>query len=136
MNYILSYLLFIQLLIQVECFVPNINACYDNKKILHNSLTLLRASLYNKNRWEPPDGYVPIKKETKWVSPEGYIPERLKKDNSLITNINDSIANIENEDELYTNNTENIQLEIDKILNKIEKIRDNVKNINRYNKKK
>lgn len=136
MNYILFFLLFIQLLIQAECFVPNINACYDNKKILHNSLTLLRASLYNKNKWEPPKGYVPIKKETKWEPPEGYIPERLKKDNSIITNINDSIENIENDDELYTNNTENIQIEIDKILIKIEKIRNNVKNINRYNKKK
>jgi hypothetical protein len=109
-------LLVIQLFLEINCYVPYINACFDNKKVLKDSLTLLRASVYNKNRWEPPVGYIPDKhKKVKWEPPVGYIPDRLRNQDII-------------------NEKENIEIEIDKILIKIEKIKKNVKNIKKYNK--
>ena len=130
----LLILLLIQLYSEINCFVPHINACFDNKKVLKNSLTLLKASIYNKNKWEPPEGYVPDKyKKNKWEPPEGYVPDRLK-NKEIIEYINNEIENCDNKDYLYTNKKENIEIEIDKILIKIEKIKNNVKNIKKYNK--
>lgn len=130
----LLILLLIQLYSEINCFVPYINACFDNKKVLKNSLTLLRASIYNKNKWEPPEGYVPDKyKKNKWEPPEGYVPDRLK-NKEVIEHINNEIEKCENKDDLYTDEQANIEIEIDKILIKIEKIKNNVKNIKKYNK--
>lgn len=130
----LLILLLIQLYSEINCFVPNINACFDNKKVLKNSLTLLRASIYNKNKWEPPEGYVPDKyKKYRWEPPEGYVPDRLK-NKEVIEYINDEIEKCDNKEDLYTDEQANIEIEIDKILIKIEKIKNNVKNIKKYNK--
>lgn len=126
----LLILLLIQLYSEINCFVPYINACFDNKKVLKNSLTLLRVSIYNKNKWEPPEGYVPDKyKKNKWEPPEGYVPDRLK-NKEVIEHINNEIEKCENKDDLYKDEQANIEIEIDKILIKIEKI----KNIKKYNK--
>jgi len=147
MNYYLITFVFTQLLIEINCFVPNINSCFvpkikssfDNKIVLTNSLTLLRASIYNKNKWEPPEGYIPRKnKKVKWEPPEGYVPNRFK--NNIITDIIDKeIEFCNNKDDLYCkeheDENENIEIEIDKILIKIEKIKNNVKNIKKYNSK-
>lgn len=135
MNYYLTTFVFIQLVIEINCFVPNINSCFvqkikssfDNKIVLKNSLTLLRASIYNKNKWEPPEGYIPNKyKKMKWEPPEVYVFNRFK--NNIIDK---EIKNYSNKDNLYCDEheNENIEIEIDKILIKIEKIKDNVKNI-------
>tara|TARA_B110001450_G_scaffold228958_1_gene229235 strand:- start:240 stop:584 length:345 start_codon:yes stop_codon:yes gene_type:complete len=108
----------------------------DNKIVLKKSLTLLRASIYNKNKWEPPDGYIPDKyKEARWEPPEGYVPDRLKFP-IIIDFINKEIENYDNKDELYSKEQDdnNIDIEIEKILIKIEKIKNNVKNIKKYNK--
>jgi hypothetical protein len=130
----LLILLVIQLFLEINCYVPYINACFDNKKVLKDSLTLLRASVYNKNRWEPPVGYIPDKhKKVKWEPPVGYIPDRLR-NQDIINDINKEIEKCDNKDDLYTNEKENIEIEIDKILIKIEKIKKNVKNIKKYNK--
>ena len=146
----LLILLLIQLYSEINCFVPNINACFDNKKVLKNSLTLLRASIYNKNKWEPPEGYVPDKykkhrweppegyvpdkyKKHRWEPPEGYVPDRLK-NKEVIEYINNEIEKCDNKEDLYTDEQANIEIEIDKILIKIEKIKNNVKNIKKYNK--
>lgn len=130
----LLILLLIQLYSEINCFVPNINACFDNKKVLKNSLTLLRASIYNKNKWEPPEGYVPDKyKKHRWEPPEGYVPDRLK-NKEVIEYINNEIEKCDNKEDLYTDEKANIEIEIDKILIKIEKIKNNVKNIKKYNK--
>lgn len=132
----LLILLLIQLYSEINCFVPHINACFDNKKVLKNSLTLLRASIYNKNKWEPPEGYVPDKyKKNKWEPPEGYVPDRFK-NKEMIEYINNEIEKCNNKEDLYTNEQANIEIEIeiDKILIKIEKIKNNVKNIKKYNK--
>lgn len=130
----LLILLLIQLYSEINCFVPHINACFDNKKVLKNSLTLLRASIYNKNKWEPPEGYIPDKyKKNKWEPPEGYVPDRLK-NKEMIEYINNEIEKCNNKEDLYTNEQANIEIEIDKILIKIEKIKNNVKNIKKYNK--
>jgi hypothetical protein len=91
MNY---YLL--KLLIEINCFVPNINLCFvqkikssfDNKIVLKKSLTLLRASIYNKNKWEPPEVYIPHNyKKVKWEPLEGYVPNRFK--NNIVSHIID-----------------------------------------------
>ena len=116
----LLILLLIQLYSEINCFVPHINACFDNKKVLKNSLTLLRASIYNKNKWEPP---------------EGYVPDRLK-NKEVIEYINNEIEKCDNKEDLYTNEQANIEIkiEIDKISILIEKNKNNVKNIKKYNK--
>ena len=97
----------------------------------------MRASIYNKNKWEPPEGYIPNKyKDVRWEPPKGYVPDRLKTP-IIIDFINKEIVNYDNKDELYSNkgDDKNIEIEIDKILIKIEKIKNNVKNIKKYNKK-
>lgn len=145
MNYYLIIFVFIQSLIGISCYTPSANSCflpkmkmnYDNRKVLKKSLSLLRASIYNKNKWEPPEGYIPDKyKDIRWEPPKGYVPDRLKTP-IIIDFINKEIANYDNKDELYSNegDDKNIEIEIDKILIKIEKIKNNVKNIKKYNKK-
>jgi hypothetical protein len=134
------FILFLIQLTNIYCFVPNINACYPkNIKTLHNSLILLNLSVNKK--WNPPEGYVPSRiKIKKWNPPDGYIPERLK-NKKIIEEINKKISKSENPDEFYTNNNvmcpkkkeQDIEIEIDKILIKIEKIKNNVKNIKKYN---
>ena len=87
----LLILLLIQLYSEINCFIPNINACFDNKKVLKNSLTLLRHQFIIKNKWEPPEGYVPDKyKKHRWEPPEGYVPDRLK-NKEVIEYINNEI---------------------------------------------
>ena len=128
MNYYLITFVFIQLLIEINCFIPNINSCFvpninscfvpninscfvpkiktsfDKKIVLKKSLIILRASIYNKNKWEPPEGYIPHKyKKVKCEKPDVYVKDIFKK-NVIIFIIN-------------------------KILIKIEKIKKNVKNI-------
>ena len=76
-----------------------------------------------------PDKY----KKNKWEPPEGYVPDRLK-NKEVIEYINNEIEKCENKDDLYTDEQANIEIEIDKILIKIEKIKNNVKNIKKYNK--
>jgi len=145
MKYYLITFVFTQLLIEINCFVPNVNSCFvpkinksfDNKQLLKNSLSLLGASIYHKNKWEPPEGYIPDKyKKMKWEPPIGYVPDRFK--NSVIIDIIDKEIEIcNNKEHLYSNEheDENIEIEIDKILIKIEKIKNNVKNIKKYNNK-
>ena len=54
----------------------------------------------------------------------------------IIDFINKEIENNDNEYKLYSNEYDkNIDIEIDKILIKIEKIKNNVKNIKKYNNK-
>ena len=80
MNYYLITFVFTQLLIGINCYTSNINLCFlpkmkmnfDNKIVLKKSLSLLRASIYNKNKWEPPKGYIPNNyKKVNWEPPQG-----------------------------------------------------------------
>lgn len=112
MNYYLITFVFIQLLISINCFVPNINYCFvpkiktsfDNKIVFKNSLTILRESINNKNKWQPLDGYIPHKyKKVKYEKSDVYVKDIFK--NNVIIFI------------------------INKILIKIEKIKNNVKNM-------
>ena len=62
------------------------------------------------------------------------MPDRLK-NKEVIEYINNEIEKCDNKEDLYTDEQANIEIEIDKILIKIEKIKNNVKNIKKYNKK-
>lgn len=136
--------LFLQLINLSNAFMPLYTTCSLNKKnVLKNSVILLHSSV-NNIRWEPPEGYVPKKK--KWEPPEGYVPkkknrepsegyvpESIKKENKIINDINEKIKKLENNDDLFTDNNDiDINIEIDNILIKIEKIKKNVMNIKTY----
>jgi len=123
--------LFLQLINLSNAFMPLYTTCSLNKKnILKNSVILLHSSV-NNIRWEPPEGYVPKKK--KWEPPEGYVPESIKKENKIINDINEKIKKLENNDDLFTDSNDiDINIEIDNILIKIEKIKKNVMNIKTY----
>jgi hypothetical protein len=123
--------LFLQLINLSNAFMPLYTTCSLNKKnILKNSVILLHSSV-NNIRWEPPEGYVPKKK--KWEPPEGYVPESIKKENKIINDINEKIKKLENNNDLFTDSNDiDINIEIDNILIKIEKIKKNVMNIKTY----
>jgi len=123
--------LFLQLINLSNAFMPLYTICSLNKKIvLKNSVILLHSSV-NNIRWEPPEGYVPKKK--KWEPPEGYVPESIKKENKIINDINEKIKKLENNDDLFNDSNDiDINIEIDNILIKIEKIKKNVMNIKTY----
>jgi|SaaInlV_125m_DNA_1040241.scaffolds.fasta_scaffold17677_2 hypothetical protein len=123
--------LFLQLINLSNAFTPLYTTCSLNKKnVLKNSLILLHSSV-NNIKWEPPDGYVPKKK--KWEPPEGYVPESIKIGKAVINEIDEKINELENKDDLFTDNSSiDINIEIDNILIKIEKIKKNVMNIKTY----
>lgn len=122
--------LFLQLINLSNAFMPLYTTCSLNKKsVLKNSVILLHSSV-NNIRWEPPEGYVPKKK--KWEPPEGYVPESIKNGKAVINEIDKKINELENKDDLFTDNDIDINIEIDNILIKIEKIKKNVMNIKTY----
>lgn len=123
--------LFLQLINLSNAFMPLYTTCSLNKKsVLKNSVILLHSSV-NNIRWEPPEGYVPKKK--KWEPPEGYVPESIKNGKAVINEIDKKINELENKDDLFTDNSSiDINIEIDNILIKIEKIKKNVMNIKTY----
>ena len=123
--------LFLQLINLSNAFIPLYTTCSLNKKnVLKNSVILLHSSV-NNIKWEPPDGYVPKKK--KWEPPDGYVPESIKNEKKIINEIDKKINNLENKDDLFTDNSNiDINIEIDNILIKIEKIKKNVMNIKTY----
>lgn len=123
--------LFLQLINLSNAFMPLYTTCSLNKKsVLKNSVILLHSSV-NNIKWEPPEGYVPKKK--KWEPPEGYVPESIKNGKAVINEIDKKINELENKDDLFTDNSSiDINIEIDNILIKIEKIKKNVMNIKTY----
>lgn len=125
------FLIFLQLINLSNAFMPLYTTCSLNKKnVLKNSVILLHSSV-NNIKWEPPDGYVPKKK--KWEPPDGYVPESIKNEKKIINEIDKKINNLENKDDLFTDNSNiDINIEIDNILIKIEKIKKNVMNIKTY----
>ena len=99
--------------------MPLYTTCSLNKKsVLKNSVILLHSSV-NNIKWEPPEGYVPKKK--KWEPPEGYVPESIKIGKAVINEIDEKINELENKEDLFTDNDIDINIEIDNILIKIEK---------------
>tara|TARA_Y100000389_G_C17229278_1_gene397278 strand:- start:226 stop:615 length:390 start_codon:yes stop_codon:yes gene_type:complete len=82
--------------------MDNTKMCLSqNKKILYNSISLLKSSIHNQNdkkKWEPIVGYIPerlkIKKneikleEKKWEPIVGYVPKRIKTKNKILEKIN------------------------------------------------
>ena len=135
--------LFLQLINLSNAFMPLYTTCSLNKKnVLKNSVILLHSSVNNikweppegyvpkKKKWEPPEGYVPKKK--KWEPPEGYVPESIKMGKTVINEIDEKINELENKEDLFTDNDIDINIEIDNILIKIEKIKKNVMNIKTY----
>tara|TARA_Y100000389_G_C17211146_1_gene388562 strand:+ start:136 stop:525 length:390 start_codon:yes stop_codon:yes gene_type:complete len=72
--------------------IDNTKICLSqHKKILYNSISLLKSSIYNQNekkKWEPRLGYIPERlkikndkiklEEKKWEPIVGYIPKRIK----------------------------------------------------------
>jgi len=129
----------------VNAFVPyvnlfkkihhtNNNVC-STKKIIHNSVSLLRASLHNKKtKWEPPRGYMPDsqKKLDKWVPPQGYIPCNEK----IAEKIDNDIDELFNEDALFsdiTRETLYINNKFDKLLDDINHMKNTVENIKKHN---
>lgn len=125
------FLIFLQLINLSNAFMPLYTTCSLNKKnVLKNSVILLHSSV-NNIKWEPPDGYVPKKK--KWEPPDGYVPESIKNEKKIINEIDKKINNLENKDDLFTDNSNiDINIEIGNILIKIEKIKKNVMNIKTY----
>ena len=71
-------------------------------------------------------------KKKKWEPPEGYVPESIKNGKAVINEIDKKINELENKDDLFTDNDIDINIEIDNILIKIEKIKKNVMNIKTY----
>tara|TARA_B110001450_G_scaffold247052_1_gene261691 strand:+ start:4944 stop:5318 length:375 start_codon:yes stop_codon:yes gene_type:complete len=123
MKYFLFILLFyIEYISEVTSFVPNINACSNNVNVLHKSLTLLQATIYNKKFIIP---QVNNSKKNRWEPPVGYVPERLKK-RYEINNLEKKniLCSNKNTTDMCTNEKKNleIEIEIDKILIKIEKL--------------
>ena len=122
--------LFLQLINLSNAFMPLYTTCSLNKKsVLKNSVILLHSSV-NNIKWEPPEGYVPKKK--KWEPPEGYVPESIKIGKAVINEIDEKINELENKEDLFTDNDIDINIEIDNNLIKIEKIKKNVMNIKTY----
>lgn len=132
----------------VNAFVPyvsllknihhtNHNIC-SVRKIIHNSVSLLRASLHNKKtKWEPPQGYIPDsqKNQDKWITrqtPQGYIPYNEK----IAEKIDNDIDELFNEDALFsdiTRETLYINNKFDKLLDDINHMKNTVENIKKHN---
>ena len=129
----------------VNAFVPyvsllkkihhtNNNVC-SVRKIIHNSVSLLRASLHNKKtKWEPPQGYIPDsqKNQDKWIPSQGYIPYNEK----IAEKIDNDIGELFNEDALFsdiTRETLYINNKFDKLLDDINHMKNTVENIKKHN---
>lgn len=132
----------------VNAFVPyvsllknihhtNHNVC-SVRKIIHNSVSLLRASLHNKKtKWEPPQGYIPDSKKNQdnwvsWQTPQGYIPYNEK----IAEQIDNDIDELFNEDALFsdiTRETLYINNKFDKLLDDINHMKNTVENIKKHN---
>jgi len=129
----------------VNAFVPyvsllkkihhtNNNVC-SVRKIIHNSVSLLRASLHNKKtKWEPPQGYIPDsqKNQDKWIPSQGYIPYNEK----IAEKIDNDIDELFNEDALFsdiTRETLYINNKFDKLLDDINHMKNTVENIKKHN---
>ena len=125
----------------VNAFVPyvsllkkihhtNNNVC-SVRKIIHNSVSLLRASLHNKKtKWEPPQGYIPDsqKNQDKWIPSQGYIPYNEKIDNDIDELFNeDALFSDITRETLYINN------KFDKLLDDINHMKNTVENIKKHN---
>jgi len=125
----------------VNAFVPyvsllkkihhtNNNVC-SVRKIIHNSVSLLRASLHNKKtKWEPPQGYIPDsqKNQDKWIPSQGYIPYTEKIDNDIDELFNeDALFSDITRETLYINN------KFDKLLDDINHMKNTVENIKKHN---
>jgi len=125
----------------VNAFVPyvsllkkihhtNHNVC-SVRKIIHNSVSLLRASLHNKKtKWEPPQGYIPDsqKNQDKWIPSQGYIPYTEKIDNDIDELFNeDALFSDITRETLYINN------KFDKLLDDINHMKNTVENIKKHN---
>lgn len=112
----------------VNAFVPyvnlfkkihhtNHNIC-SVRKIIHNSVFLLRASLHNK--------------KTKWVPQQGYIPCNEK----ITEKIDNDIDDLFNEDALFadiTRETLYLNNKFDKLLDDINRMKNTVENIKKHN---
>lgn len=112
--------------------IPNSNIC-SSKKVIYNSVSLLRASIYNdkQKKWDPPAGYIP-ESQKKWDPPAGYTP----KQKEIVDNIDKDIEDLFDEDSLFTDisrETKYINNKIDKLLYDIEYMKDTVKNIKKHN---
>lgn len=95
-------LLVIQLFLEINCYILNINFYFDNKNVLKDSF-VMQASIYNKNRWNLTEGYIPDKnKKVKWEPPIGYIGNKLR-NQDIINDINKEIEKYDNKDDLYSN---------------------------------
>lgn len=128
----------------VNAFVPyvsllkkihntNNNVC-SVRKIIHNSVSLLRASLHNKKaRWDPPQGYIPeSQKKDRWDPPQGYIPYNEK----IAEHIDNDIEDLFDEDALFsdiTRETLYINNKFDKLLDDINHMKNTVENIKKHN---
>ena len=112
----------------VNAFVPyvsllkkihhtNNNVC-SVRKIIHNSVSLLRASLHNKKtKWEPPQGYIPYNEK---------IAEKIDNDIDELFNEDALFSDITRET-LYINN------KFDKLLDDINHMKNTVENIKKHN---
>ena len=67
----------------------------EHKKILYNSISLLKSSIHNQNekkKWEPRVGYIPERlkiklEEKKWEPIVGYVPKRIKTKDEILEKI-------------------------------------------------
>jgi hypothetical protein len=129
----------------VNAFVPYVSLLKKNhhtnhnvcsvRKIIHNSVSLLRASLHNKKtKWQTPQGYIPDsqKNQDKWQTPQGYIPYNEK----IAEKIDNDIDELFNEDALFsdiTRETLYINNKFDKLLDDINHMKNTVENIKKHN---
>ena len=129
----------------VNAFVPYVSLLKKNhhtnhnvcsvRKIIHNSVSLLRASLHNKKtKWQTPQGYIPDsqKNQDKWQTPQGYIPYNEK----IAEKIDNDIDELFNEDALFsdiTRETLYINNKFDKLLDDINHMKNAVENIKKHN---
>ena len=146
----------------VNAFVPYVSLLKKNhhtnhnvcsvRKIIHNSVSLLRASLHNKKtKWQTPQGYIPDsqKNQDKWQTPQGYIPDSQKNQDKWQTpqgyipynekiaeKIDNDIDELFNEDALFsdiTRETLYINNKFDKLLDDINHMKNTVENIKKHN---
>jgi hypothetical protein len=112
--------------------IPNSNIC-SSKKVIYNSVSLLRASIHNdrQKKWDPPVGYIP-ESQKNGDPPVGYTP----KQKEIVDNIDKDIEDLFNEDALFTDigrETKYINNKFDKLLSDIEHIKYTVENIKKHN---
>lgn len=131
-GYVNAFVPYVSLLKKIH--PTNHNVC-SVRKIIHNSVSLLRASLHNKKtKWEPPQGYIPDsqKNQDKWIPSQGYIPYKEK----IAEKIDNDIDELFNEDALFsdiTRETLYINNKFDKLLDDINHMKNTVENIKKHN---